>query len=61
MLSIAASGMVVCGAFANDDKKKNNDDEILFTKPERLMAEDELVKVESPGYACPAYADIVTY
>ncbi len=58
ILGVAATGLVICGALANDDKKKSSDDEILFTQPERLMADDELVKVESPGYACPGYADI---
>jgi len=30
----------------------------LFRAPERLRAEGELVRVESPGYACPCWADV---
>ncbi|HSQ55791.1 MAG TPA: hypothetical protein VLM40_08590 [Gemmata sp.] len=46
---LAAFGLVVCAApCAAAD----------FEPPVRLKAGDALVRVESPGYACPTWADV---
>ncbi len=43
-----ACGLSVAGVWA----------EVEFEKPVRLVGGDELIKVESPGYAAPCLADL---
>ena len=45
------SGLLMCGAFAFCRAAE-------FQPPIRLMAGNEAVRVESPGWACPCWADL---
>lgn len=52
-------GVLASGVTANEDEKeKKAKVEYSFSDPVQLMAGDQPVKVEAPGYACPALADM---
>ena len=50
LLRIGLAGCIATSAFAQSDPE--------FKAPERLKAKDGYVKVESPGYAAPCWADV---
>ena len=55
VLSLDALGGVRAGATDTEDETKIP---AQFHEPVRLQAEGEYVRVEAPGYACPAWEDV---
>jgi hypothetical protein len=62
LVYVASPILLIWGvvATADDSDKSDNATEtkVAFSEPVRLKGGDEFIKTESPGYACPCWADM---
>jgi hypothetical protein len=62
LVYVASSMLLIWGVVAVADDSDNSDTatetKVAFSEPVRLKGGDEFIKTESPGYACPCWADM---